>query len=117
MNLSGFCSADRKDCGAIPPRDAYAAALDSPYAGAAQTIGSTVGSMLYRIAAAAGKNVVCPTLPVLGRVAGIALASALLPAELALNLPGIGLAVTTETLGGVVGEHVGAATRKELCGY
>jgi hypothetical protein len=128
MNLSGFCSADAKDCGSIAPQSGasaggaaptYDQVKNSSYAAQAKTISDQVGGALYRIAAAAGKNVICPSLPVLGRYLGIGAATALGIGELVILGPAIGgaTAFTGEVLGSVVGEHIGVETRKSLCGY
>ena len=125
MNLSGFCAADAKDCGTIAPQSGASAApptydqvSNSSYAAQAKTIGNHVGGALYRVAAAVGKEVVCPSLPVLGRFLGISAASALGITELVIFGPGAGLAAFTgEVLGSVVGEHIGMEARKSLCGY
>ena len=81
-NLSGFCAADPTQCafGATPPpiqptvpptpAQITATANAGPYRTVAQTITQGVTDGLYRIAAAVGKNFVCPSLPVLGAAIG-----------------------------------------------
>lgn len=115
MNLSGFCAADPAVCGAPPSGAAtVAAAMNSPYASQARALADAVSNALYRVAAAVGREVICPALPIAGAVLAGAIGSYFLPEETIVLGPA---AIEADRLAAELGREAGAKARRQLCGY
>ena len=113
MNLAGFCSADAKDCGTIAPQSGASAASNSPYAKQASNLSNAVTGALYRMAAAVGKEVLCPTLPIVGAVMAEAVSLYFLPEELITLGPAT---IATNVLAAEIGKSAGKNLQLQLCG-
>ncbi len=130
MNLSGFCSADQGTCGVQPGQaqgypppppsgsgtPTYAQLANSPYRSVAQSLFQKVTAALWNVAAAVGREVVCPLLPFLGQSLGASIGVGVDIAEISITGPGgVVLAVSVEEACRAIGKHAGLELQRQLC--